>query len=194
MILTDCPELRNIPWRCVVIDEAHRLKNRNCKLLEGLKMMDLVSDPLVIALNPSRTVPDSVPLPLWICLMPVKGVRKACPILRYILLSFQLLTSGHGLPKFYIVVRYLYTVVSQQSVVMILSLKRLSSICSSLLFVNTAIMIQLCSRAHRLGTPGPVELALLQVLTSRLSIWNWSSSHRHAEVWGITRPWFDLEF
>lgn len=43
MILTDCPELRNIPWRCVVIDEAHRLKNRNCKLLEGLKMMDLVS-------------------------------------------------------------------------------------------------------------------------------------------------------
>ncbi|KAH0617682.1 hypothetical protein JD844_016167 [Phrynosoma platyrhinos] len=42
MILTDCPELRNIPWRCVVIDEAHRLKNRNCKLLEGLKMMDLV--------------------------------------------------------------------------------------------------------------------------------------------------------
>lgn len=44
MILTDCPELRSIPWRCVVIDEAHRLKNRNCKLLEGLKMMDLVSD------------------------------------------------------------------------------------------------------------------------------------------------------
>ncbi|ETE69186.1 Chromodomain-helicase-DNA-binding protein 7, partial [Ophiophagus hannah] len=42
MILTDCPELRNIPWRCVIIDEAHRLKNRNCKLLEGLKMMDLV--------------------------------------------------------------------------------------------------------------------------------------------------------
>lgn len=42
MILTDCPELRNVPWRCVVIDEAHRLKNRNCKLLEGLKMMDMV--------------------------------------------------------------------------------------------------------------------------------------------------------
>lgn len=44
MILADCPELRSIPWRCVVIDEAHRLKNRNCKLLEGLKMMDMVSD------------------------------------------------------------------------------------------------------------------------------------------------------
>ncbi|KAI4539764.1 hypothetical protein MG293_010159 [Ovis ammon polii] len=47
MILTDCPELRNIPWRCVVIDEAHRLKNRNCKLLEGLKMMDLTLRSLV---------------------------------------------------------------------------------------------------------------------------------------------------
>lgn len=42
MILADCPELRGVPWRCVVIDEAHRLKNRNCKLLEGLKMMDMV--------------------------------------------------------------------------------------------------------------------------------------------------------
>uniref|UniRef100_A0A7N6C214 DNA helicase n=1 Tax=Anabas testudineus TaxID=64144 RepID=A0A7N6C214_ANATE len=41
MILADCPELRSVPWRCVVIDEAHRLKNRNCKLLEGLKMMDM---------------------------------------------------------------------------------------------------------------------------------------------------------
>uniref|UniRef100_A0A672SML0 Chromodomain helicase DNA binding protein 7 n=1 Tax=Sinocyclocheilus grahami TaxID=75366 RepID=A0A672SML0_SINGR len=41
MILTDCPELRSVPWRCVIIDEAHRLKNRNCKLLEGLKMMDM---------------------------------------------------------------------------------------------------------------------------------------------------------
>lgn len=64
MILTDCPELRNIPWRCVVIDEAHRLKNRNCKLLEGLKMMDLVSDQLVIPLNLNRVVTDLVFLPL----------------------------------------------------------------------------------------------------------------------------------
>ena len=48
MILTDCPELRSIPWRCVVIDEAHRLKNRNCKLLEGLKMMDMVSESLFV--------------------------------------------------------------------------------------------------------------------------------------------------
>lgn len=43
MILADCPELKKIQWRCVVIDEAHRLKNRNCKLLEGLKLMALVS-------------------------------------------------------------------------------------------------------------------------------------------------------
>uniref|UniRef100_H3ART7 Chromodomain helicase DNA binding protein 6 n=1 Tax=Latimeria chalumnae TaxID=7897 RepID=H3ART7_LATCH len=41
MILADCPELRKISWNCVVIDEAHRLKNKNCKLLEGLKLMGL---------------------------------------------------------------------------------------------------------------------------------------------------------
>jgi len=43
MIMADCPDLRKLHWRCVVIDEAHRLKNRNCKLLEGLKLMNLVS-------------------------------------------------------------------------------------------------------------------------------------------------------
>lgn len=42
MVLSDCPELREISWRCVIIDEAHRLKNRNCKLLDSLKMLDLV--------------------------------------------------------------------------------------------------------------------------------------------------------
>ena len=42
MILADCPELKKIHWSCVIIDEAHRLKNRNCKLLEGLKLMALV--------------------------------------------------------------------------------------------------------------------------------------------------------
>lgn len=47
MILSDCPELREISWRCVIIDEAHRLKNRNCKLLDSLKMMDLVSQPKI---------------------------------------------------------------------------------------------------------------------------------------------------
>uniref|UniRef100_A0A8C9YCD2 Chromodomain helicase DNA binding protein 6 n=1 Tax=Sander lucioperca TaxID=283035 RepID=A0A8C9YCD2_SANLU len=41
MIMADSPELKKLQWRCVVIDEAHRLKNRNCKLLEGLKLMNL---------------------------------------------------------------------------------------------------------------------------------------------------------
>jgi SNF2 family DNA or RNA helicase len=42
MILTDAETLQNIPWRCVVIDEAHRLKNRNCKLLSGLSQFKMV--------------------------------------------------------------------------------------------------------------------------------------------------------
>ncbi|XP_029447223.1 chromodomain-helicase-DNA-binding protein 7 isoform X2 [Rhinatrema bivittatum] len=58
MILTDCPELRNIPWRCVVIDEAHRLKNRNCKLLEGLKMMGLEHKVLLTGTPLQNTVEE----------------------------------------------------------------------------------------------------------------------------------------
>ncbi|XP_051785343.1 chromodomain-helicase-DNA-binding protein 7 isoform X2 [Erpetoichthys calabaricus] len=58
MILTDCPELRNIQWRCVVIDEAHRLKNRNCKLLEGLKMMDLEHKVLLTGTPLQNTVEE----------------------------------------------------------------------------------------------------------------------------------------
>nr|XP_019780841.1 chromodomain-helicase-DNA-binding protein 7 isoform X5 [Tursiops truncatus] len=58
MILTDCPELRNIPWRCVVIDEAHRLKNRNCKLLEGLKLMDLEHKVLLTGTPLQNTVEE----------------------------------------------------------------------------------------------------------------------------------------
>jgi chromodomain-helicase-DNA-binding protein 7 len=41
MIITDCMELREVPWRLCVIDEAHRLKNKNCKLLEGLRLLQL---------------------------------------------------------------------------------------------------------------------------------------------------------
>ncbi|CAI5439291.1 unnamed protein product [Caenorhabditis angaria] len=33
MVVTDCEFIKKIPWRVCVIDEAHRLKNRNCKLL-----------------------------------------------------------------------------------------------------------------------------------------------------------------
>ncbi|KAJ8279767.1 hypothetical protein COCON_G00068330 [Conger conger] len=58
MILTDCPELRNIQWRCVVIDEAHRLKNRNCKLLEGLKMMDMEHKVLLTGTPLQNTVEE----------------------------------------------------------------------------------------------------------------------------------------
>uniref|UniRef100_A0A667YKP1 Chromodomain helicase DNA binding protein 7 n=1 Tax=Myripristis murdjan TaxID=586833 RepID=A0A667YKP1_9TELE len=58
MILTDCPELRNVPWRCVVIDEAHRLKNRNCKLLEGLKMMDMEHKVLLTGTPLQNTVEE----------------------------------------------------------------------------------------------------------------------------------------
>ncbi|XP_042238022.1 chromodomain-helicase-DNA-binding protein 7-like isoform X2 [Homarus americanus] len=39
VIISDCLDLKEIHWRCCIIDEAHRLKNRNCKLLEGLRLM-----------------------------------------------------------------------------------------------------------------------------------------------------------
>uniref|UniRef100_A0A4W4F105 DNA helicase n=1 Tax=Electrophorus electricus TaxID=8005 RepID=A0A4W4F105_ELEEL len=58
MILADCPELRSIPWRCVIIDEAHRLKNRNCKLLEGLKMMDMEHKVLLTGTPLQNTVEE----------------------------------------------------------------------------------------------------------------------------------------
>ncbi len=41
IVLADCQELSEIEWRVAIIDEAHRLKNRNCKLLEGLRFFDM---------------------------------------------------------------------------------------------------------------------------------------------------------
>lgn len=41
VILSDCLELSQIKWVACIIDEAHRLKNRNCKLLEGLRMLPI---------------------------------------------------------------------------------------------------------------------------------------------------------
>lgn len=62
MILGGCSELNAVDWRCVIIDEAHRLKNKNCKLLEGFKLMSLVriisrpnTHSLAQSLTPSLT-------------------------------------------------------------------------------------------------------------------------------------------
>lgn len=41
IIVTDFADLKPFNWRICVIDEAHRLKNRNCKLLEGLRQLNL---------------------------------------------------------------------------------------------------------------------------------------------------------
>uniref|UniRef100_A0AC35TFK6 Chromo domain-containing protein n=1 Tax=Rhabditophanes sp. KR3021 TaxID=114890 RepID=A0AC35TFK6_9BILA len=35
MVVSDCEILKKIPYRICIIDEAHRLKNRNCKLIQG---------------------------------------------------------------------------------------------------------------------------------------------------------------
>jgi chromodomain-helicase-DNA-binding protein 7 len=40
-IITDIMDLKDISWRACVIDEAHRLKNQKCKLLEGLKLLKI---------------------------------------------------------------------------------------------------------------------------------------------------------
>merc|ERR1739842_160591 len=41
VIISDCVDLKEITWRVCIIDEAHRLKNKNCKLLEGLRIMHM---------------------------------------------------------------------------------------------------------------------------------------------------------
>jgi chromodomain-helicase-DNA-binding protein 7 len=41
IVLTDVLDLKDFPWRLCVIDEAHRLKNKNCKLLEGLRLLNI---------------------------------------------------------------------------------------------------------------------------------------------------------
>ncbi|XP_068456612.1 chromodomain-helicase-DNA-binding protein 8 isoform X2 [Clinocottus analis] len=58
MVLSDCPELREISWRCVIIDEAHRLKNRNCKLLDSLKMLDVEHKVLLTGTPLQNTVEE----------------------------------------------------------------------------------------------------------------------------------------
>ncbi|KAF4089766.1 hypothetical protein AMELA_G00070590 [Ameiurus melas] len=58
MVLSDCPELREIYWRCVIIDEAHRLKNRNCKLLDSLKMLNVEHKVLLTGTPLQNTVEE----------------------------------------------------------------------------------------------------------------------------------------
>uniref|UniRef100_W5MK45 Chromodomain helicase DNA binding protein 9 n=1 Tax=Lepisosteus oculatus TaxID=7918 RepID=W5MK45_LEPOC len=58
MILGGCPELNAIEWRCVIIDEAHRLKNKNCKLLEGFKLMSLEHKVLLTGTPLQNTVEE----------------------------------------------------------------------------------------------------------------------------------------
>ncbi|XP_066511346.1 chromodomain-helicase-DNA-binding protein 9-like isoform X2 [Hoplias malabaricus] len=58
MILGGCPELNAIDWRCVIIDEAHRLKNKNCKLLEGFKLMNLEHKVLLTGTPLQNTVEE----------------------------------------------------------------------------------------------------------------------------------------
>ena len=41
LVLSDAEVLRDIKWRLVIIDEAHRLKNQKCRLLNELKTLDL---------------------------------------------------------------------------------------------------------------------------------------------------------
>ncbi|XP_052817121.1 chromodomain-helicase-DNA-binding protein 8-like isoform X4 [Mya arenaria] len=40
IILSDLELLQSIDWRCIIIDEAHRLKNKNCSLIKGLRLLD----------------------------------------------------------------------------------------------------------------------------------------------------------
>ena len=40
-VISDIIELSEIKWRACVIDEAHRLKNHKCKLIEGLQLLTL---------------------------------------------------------------------------------------------------------------------------------------------------------
>ena len=46
-VSADNSELKNILWRAVIIDEAHRLKNKNCKMLEGLRELLMVSSTCI---------------------------------------------------------------------------------------------------------------------------------------------------
>ena len=37
IVIRDVAQLRKVPWKFVIIDEGHRLKNMNCRLIRELK-------------------------------------------------------------------------------------------------------------------------------------------------------------
>ena len=39
IVIADSKHLQKYPWRYVVVDEGHRLKNSNCRLLRELRML-----------------------------------------------------------------------------------------------------------------------------------------------------------
>lgn len=42
ILMTDIEFIGQFEWRVAIIDEAHRLKNKKCKLGEGLRYLNLV--------------------------------------------------------------------------------------------------------------------------------------------------------
>lgn len=48
ILMSDIEFFGKIQWAATVIDEAHRLKNKKCKLGEGLRYLDLVSISAVL--------------------------------------------------------------------------------------------------------------------------------------------------
>ncbi|KAH7982014.1 hypothetical protein HPB52_002604 [Rhipicephalus sanguineus] len=83
IVLSDCMELQALPWRACVIDEAHRLKNRNCKLLEGLRMLNLEHSVLLTGTPLQNNVEELFSL--------LNFLEPSLFLLQWILLLLQLL-------------------------------------------------------------------------------------------------------
>lgn len=66
MIVLDTPHLLEVDWKCLIIDEAHRLKNLSCKLVECLRSMKLVTflqlvlSYVILIIRIVKTVVDTV--------------------------------------------------------------------------------------------------------------------------------------
>ena len=51
MVVLETPHLMDVEWKCLIIDEAHRLKNLSCKLVECLRSMSLVCLYFLLSFN-----------------------------------------------------------------------------------------------------------------------------------------------